>query len=558
VDDDTDDAPMSDRSADLVLRGGSVQTMDAARRWARAIAVRGGRIATVGMDDDVAAAIGPRTRVVELRGRTVLPGFGDAHVHPVTSGVGMAKCDLHSRHGREAALAHVRWYADAHPDLEWIDGEGWAMADYPGGTPRREDLDAIVPDRPVLLYNRDGHGAWVNSRALELAGLTAQTPDPPDGRIERDPDGSPSGTLHEGAIRLVADLLPADTAAQVYEGLLRAQAHLHGLGVTSWQDAAVDGPVHDAYLRAAERGELTARVVGALRWRSRSGRDQIDELLDRRRSATEGRYRATSIKFFQDGVVENFEAGMLEPYLGPDGLPTADRGRSFVDPDELKSHVSALDAAGFQVHFHAIGDRAVRESLDAIEAARAVNGPTDGRHHVAHLQVVHRDDIPRFRRLGAIANAQPLWAVSEPQMELLTIPFLGPERAARQYPFGSLLRAGAMVAMGSDWAVSTPDVMLQAEVAVERVWPPHRGAKEPFLPDERIGLLDALHAFTMGTAYVNHLEHEIGSIEAGKAADLVILDRDVFDRGAGPIGDARVLATFIDGRSVYEVPALEG
>jgi hypothetical protein len=264
------------------------------------------------------------------------------------------------------------------------------------------------------------------------------------------------------------------------------------------------------------------------------------------------------VKIFQDGVIEDFEAGMLEPYLGADGLPTANRGRSFVDPDALLGHVTALDAAGFQVHFHAIGDRAVRESLDAIEAARAANGMTDSRHHVAHIQVIDDLDIPRFQRLAVVANAQPLWAVLEPQMENLTIPFLGPERAARQYPFGSLLRTGALLAMGSDWSVSTPNVLLQAEVAVERVWPEHRGAREALLPDERIGLLDTLHAFTMGTAYVNHLEDEVGSLETGKAADIVVLDRDVFDRQAGAIGDARVVATFVDGRAVYEAADLEG
>jgi len=549
---------MSDRPADLVLRDGSVQTMDAVRRWVRALAVRDGRIASVGTDRDVEPSIGPHTRVVELRGRTVLPGFGDAHIHAVRGGVRLSRCYLHETRGRDDLLAAIRRYADDHPDETWIRGGGWYMADFPGGTPRREDLDRILPDRPAYLRNRDGHGAWVNGRALELAGITAGTPDPSDGRIERDGDGSPSGTLHEGAMDLIGRLLPKDTQTERDHGLLVAQRYLHSLGITNWQDAIVEAPEEATYRAAAERGELTAQVVGALWWDRHRGAEQIDEIIERRRTASHGRFRATAVKIMQDGVPENFSAAMIEPYVDGRGRPTADAGHSFVDPAALKGYVARLDAEGFGVHFHAIGDRAVRESLDAIEEARRVNGMSDGRHHLAHIQVVHPDDIPRFRALRAVANAQPLWACHEPQMDVLTIPFLGPERATRQYPFGSLLRAGAMLAMGSDWTVSTPNVLTEIEVAVTRIAPGSRSKKPAFLPDERLDLPDALHAFTMGTAYVNGLEDEVGSLQAGKAADIVVLDRDVFDREAGPIGDARVVATFIDGRSVYEDATFDG
>src|SRR3990170_775750 len=237
-----DDAPMSDGPADLVLRGGDVQTMDAVRRRTRAVAVSDGRIALVGTDGDVAPLIWPRTRVIELRGRSVLPGFGDAHIHAVRGGVRLSRCYLHETHGRDAVLAAIRRYGDGHPDEPWIRGGGWHMADFPGGTPRHNDLDRIVPDRPAYLRNRDGHGAWVNSRALELAGVTTPTPDPSDGRIERDDDGSPSGTLHEGAMDLVGRLLPADTEAERDEGLRVAQRHLHSLGITNWQDPTVEPP----------------------------------------------------------------------------------------------------------------------------------------------------------------------------------------------------------------------------------------------------------------------------------------------------------------------------
>ncbi len=310
------------------------------------------------------------------------------------------------------------------------------MADFPGGIPDRADLDRVVPDRPVYLESRDGHTAWVNSKALELAGVTADTLDPADGRIERDADGRPSGALQEGAVDLVVRLLPADTPDELVAGLRLAQAELHALGVTNWQDASViPGSGEVAYTTLAGRGELTARVVGALWWDRARGAEQIDELVERRARTAIGRYAPTSVKLFLDGVLENGTGAVLEPYLDDDGRPTANRGMSMIDPEALKAHVTRLDALGFQPHFHAIGERAVREALDAVEAARRANGPTDTRPHIAHIQVIHPDDIGRFRALGVIANAQPYWACHEAQMDELTIPRLGPERSGWQYPF---------------------------------------------------------------------------------------------------------------------------
>jgi predicted amidohydrolase YtcJ len=257
-----------------------------------------------------------------------------------------------------------------------------------------------------------------------------------------------------------------------------------------------------------------------------------------------------------DGVLENFTGAMLEPYGDGHGGVTTNRGLSQIDPEGLKAWVPTLDALGFQPHFHAIGDRAVRESLDAIEAARAANGPSDTRPHIAHIQVIHPGDLGRFRGLDVAANAQPYWACHEGQMDNLTIPFIG-ERWRWQYPFRSLRAAGAVLAMGSDWSVSTPNPLLEMELAVERVADDHRGLLEPLLPDERLELIDALAAFTAGSAYVNHLD-ETGTLEAGKLADLAVLDRDLFDRGAGAIGEARVVGSFIDGRPVYEDAALDG
>ena len=551
---------MADQTADLVLRGGRIATVDPTRPFVTALAVRGGRIVARGGDGEMEGWLGPRTRVVELRGRAVTPGFQDAHTHPVHAGVDHMRCDLTEADGAAACLRAIARYAAGHPDLEWIRGTGWSMGDFPSGTPHRRPLDEIVPDRPVYLSNRDGHGAWVNSRALELAGITAETDDPPNGRIERDEDGRPSGTLQESAKDLVRRLLPPDTPDELEAGLMWAQAHLHRLGITGWQDASVR-PEHEeaAYRTLAADERLTARVVGSLLWDEYTPSTEVVNAaadLAERAKPVVGRYRARSVKLFVDGVIENRTASMLEPYRESGGGAGTDHGYRLFEPALLASVVTALDALRLQPHFHAIGDRAVRDALDAVEAARRANGPSDTRPHIAHIQVVDPTDVPRFGRLGVTANAQAYWAVHESQMDVLTIPLLG-ERWRHQYPFRSLLAAGARLAMGSDWSVSTPDPLLQMEVAVTRVSDDQRNLRAPFLPEESLSLEQALTAFTLGSAWVNHLDGETGSLEIGKAADLVVLDRDLFDRTAGPIGAARVVATFVAGVPVYESPDLD-
>ncbi|MFJ4626213.1 amidohydrolase [Streptomyces sp. NPDC088847] len=536
--------------ADLLFTNGSVLTPEG--RTATAVAVTGDRITAVGRAE-VHDLAGPGTQVVDLAGRLLLPGFQDAHVHPVPAGLELTQCDLTRAKTAEDTIAAVRAYADAHPEREWITGGGWSMEAFEGGTPTKELLDSVVPDRPVYLPNRDHHGAWVNSRALQLAGITRDMPDPADGRIERDASGEPAGTLQEGAMQLVGRLTPPATQADRLAALLHAQRHLHALGITAWQDALVgeflgmDDP-SDAYLAAARDGSLTARVVGALWWDRERGAEQIPELVERRARLSHGRFSAGSVKLMLDGVAETGTAALLDPYLDKCGCATANRGTSFIDPKQLPSYVTELDALGFQCHFHALGDRAVRDALDAVEAARAANGPSDTRPHLAHLQVVHPDDVARFARLGAVANIQPLWAAHEPQMDELTIPFLGPERALWQYPFASLLRSGARLAAGSDWPVSSPDPLAGIHVAVNRVEP--GGAGPVFLPGERLDLAAALTAYTAGSAYANHLD-DTGRVTAGALADLVVLDRDPFAAPPEEIGETRVALTYVGGREVY-------
>jgi predicted amidohydrolase YtcJ len=552
----------SNGSADLVFVNGAVYTVDAVRSWARSVAVKDGRIVAVDVGDGARELAGPGTELVDLEGGMLLPGFQDAHVHPISSGMEMLQCTLNEETTAEGYLRAIGEYAAADPDLAWILGGGWSMDVFPGGTPTKEALDAVVPDRPAFLPNRDGHGAWVNSAALALAGVTRDTPDPADGRIERTADGSPSGTLHEGAQELVSRLAPVPTSDELRDALQRGQAHLHALGITAWQDAIVgsDGSYDslDTYVTAAESGELTARVVGALWWDRERGLEQIDDLIAARARGRAGRFAATSVKIMQDGVCENFTAAVLDPYLDATGAPTSNRGISFVEPALLNEAVTRLDAEGFQVHFHALAERAVREALDAIEAALVANGPSDHRHHIAHIQVVHPDDIPRFRSLNAVANAQPLWAAHETQMDELTIPFLGEPRWRWQYPFASLVRAGATLAMGSDWSVSSADPLQEIHVAVNRrmaaSYPHEVLTHEVFLPEERLDLPTSLAAFTMGSAYVNHLDAETGSIEAGKVADLTVVDRNMFEHPVEEIADAAVLATYVEGVQVYATP----
>ncbi|MHB9755854.1 amidohydrolase [Streptomyces sp. BYX5S] len=545
--------------ADLVFTGGPVHTGSPARTRATTVAVRGERIVAVG-HDEVRELIGPRTEVVDLAGKLLVPGFQDAHVHPVGAGLEMGQCDLSGGTTLAEYREVIAAYAAAHPEAEWITGGGWAMEAFPGGVPSAAELDALVPDRPVYLVNRDHHGAWVNSRALRAAGIDARTPDPADGRIERAADGSPTGTLQEGAANLVGRLLPPVTREEKITGLLRAQAHLHSLGITAWQDALLGEHANlsdptEAYLACADDGSLTARVVGALWWDRARGTEQIEELLARRAADARGRLRATTVKIMQDGVAENGTAALLGPYLDGCGCRSDNSGISFVPPEALKTYVTELDAHGFQVHFHALGDRAVREALDAVEAARRANGWTDTRPHLAHLQVVHPDDIGRFRELGATANMQPLWAAHEPQMDELTIPFLGAERASWQYPFGALLRAGATLAAGSDWPVSSADPLQGIHVAVNRVLADAPAGTPEFLPQQRIGLHDALTAYTSGSAYVNRLDGETGVVAVGHLADLAILDRDPFAGPTTEIAATRVTQTFVGGTRVHSSPS---
>jgi predicted amidohydrolase YtcJ len=507
---------------------------------------------TVGVSGDTIVAITTdpgelsADRIVEMGGRLLLPGFQDAHVHPIHGGMRRLRCDLTDIGDLDEALDRIRTVASS--GVEWVLGGGWSFAWFDRGCPPADLLDRLTGEVPAYLVVRDGHSAWANHAALARAGIHAGTPDPPDGRIERLPDGSPQGTLHEGAMDLVARVTPAPSPALMEEALEEGQRVLFSHGLTAWQDAWIAEAEHRAYRSLAEDGRLAAQVRGAIWWDRARGIEQLEDI---RRMAGEGigGYRPAAVKLMLDGVIENFTASLLDPYVGDHGEGPDHRGIDFIDPDSLGPIVAALEEAGLQCHFHAIGDRAVRSALDAVAFARAQQPDSGLHHHISHLQLVDPHDVPRFAQLGVSANCQTVWACNEPAMTELTIPFLGTERARRQYPFAAIA-AGGHLAMGSDWPVSTPDVMAQIHVAVTRT-PPGDGSVPPLLPEQRLSLAQALLGFTLGSARVNGLESTRGSVAVGKVADLVVLQRDPFEPFVA-LDEIGVDLTVVGGRVVYD------
>jgi hypothetical protein len=538
--------------ADLVLTGGAVYTVDAARSWAEAVAIRGGRIAWVGSDDGAAAWIGPATRVVALGGRFVMPGFHDSHVHPITGGMRTLQCELSGAATAAEAVERVGAYAAAHPGKPWITGRGWELPLFPAANPRKELLDAVVPDRPVYLTAADGHNAWVNSKALALAGVTAATADPPSGRIERDAaTGEPSGCLRENAKALVSRLLPKTTQAERAEGLARTVELAHRAGLVGLFDASVDAIELEVYRDLDRAGRLDLHIGIAMYVDPEKPlAPQVAEIVALRGLDWGPHVHLRSAKLFADGVIESGTAALLAPYVGRG----EDRGGLEWDTAKLAEAAVALDRAGLQLHVHAIGDRAIRATLDAVEAARRANGPRDRRPTLAHIELFDPAEVPRFRTLGAVASFQPLWAWADPYIRDLTEPQLGPERSRRLYPIASLAATGAVIAGGSDWSVSSLAPLEGIEVAVTRRGP-GEGPGPAWLPDERVPLATMLAAYTIGSAYAAFNERESGSLEAGKAADVIVLDRNPFAVPPHEISEIRVLLTLFAGREVWRDPA---
>jgi predicted amidohydrolase YtcJ len=546
--------------ADQVFTNAAVFRYDGAAP-ADTVAIRGDVIVSVGrgVDRDM---LGDRTEVVDLGGASLLPGFIDAHAHPVAAGMTALRCDLSGlRHDRDTYRAAIADYAASHPDETVIAGAGWYGDAFPGGFPTRQDIDSVVAERPVILTSHDFHGAWVNTRALEMAGITAATADPAGGRIVRDDAGEPTGMLMDRAGDAVNHLIPDVTPEFMRRALREAQRRLHSVGVTGWQDAAVGARFFGmednfaTYVEADAAGELTARVVGALWWEAEDGLEQLDGLCARRNVANQRRFAARMVKVMQDGICENCTAAMLAPYRAVAG--DTHTGQSFIEPDELDRITEAVASEGFGIHMHAVGDRAVRECLDALEHAMSARPGSGLRHQIAHLDVVDPQDIPRFGALGVIANIQALWARRDTEIVERKLPLLGPDRERWHFPFGSIQRSGGVLAMGSDWPVTDPNPLWAIHTAVHRTGThadPHAIGDDvfdtPLQAQEKISLRSAITAYTAGSAAANG-QDRTGTIEPGAFADLVVLDQNIFH--AEDIGTVQPVLTMVGGEVVHRV-----
>ena len=544
--------------ADLILHHGKIHTQDSSRTVAEAMALRGNLIVAVGPDATIDALIGAKTKVVDLGGRTVLPGLIDAHTHPAQSAQDLGKCSLGDENMPVAAeLAKIRDCLKANPgspknwfEVVQVNPSGFELT--------AADLDTILPDRPIVLSGTDGHNVWVNHKAMSRIGVTSATKDPAGGRIDRDAKGDPVGVFRDNAQSIVLDHMPKPSVAQEAQRLDKAFAEMRAVGITSVQDAAVDEHLMEIYKRLYDTHRLKMRVRGSFHL---ADPDAAPDALIAAAKAFRTRWavdpdflRADAVKIFADGVIEypSQTAALLEPYLDADGKPTDRVGPTYFAQGSLNRIVAGADAEGFTVHIHAIGDRAVRSALDAFAYARRQNGTRDNRDQIAHLELVDPADYPRFKQLGVIANFQLDWAMVDDYISGGTLPYIGPARAARLYPARSLRDAGATIAGGSDWNVSTFDPFEAMERGVTR-----RIArdKEALVPEQSLTLQDMVDAYTVNAAYALSQDKTTGSLEVGKRGDLIIVDQDIFAADPYQVHATKVLATYLDGKEVYARPA---
>jgi len=558
-------AAMANEPADTVLMDGKIYTVNAARSWAEAVAIKGERIVFVGSDENAQRLIGEGTQVIDLAGRMMLPGFQDSHIHPISANLKSSMCNLYGLPSVPAYMEAIERCVAEYGDSEWIHGTGWSHQMFPDDAkPTSSMLDAIAPNVPLTLSSYDGHSLWANSRAMQIAGVNAETADAEAGEIVRYPGTmEPTGLFLEDPQSLVLAARPPYASEVLYDGLMTVQKYLNSLGVTSVQDALVDlveggeYGVLPTYQKAARQGELTLRVVGSMYWEPAKGMEQVADLVRARKRFTGGLFRATTVKIWYDGVMHTRTSKLIEPYADRE----SETGMSLVSPERLNELSIALDREGFQLHFHADGDLAIRESLDAVEAAVAENGRSDNRHHIAHLELIHPDDIPRFRELSVIANVQPMWSTYPPYISDLIDNKIGEKRSRWLHINKSFLDHGAMVAYGSDWFVTSPNPMDSIEAAVTRIRPQlppdTKRHSSPLLPGENVGVADAIASYTINGAYLNHQEDETGSIEVGKYADLVVLDQNLFDVEPFRISETKVLVTIMNGDIVHDQRPLD-
>lgn len=562
-------AAANSTAADRVLTDGSIYTVDRDRPWARALAIDGGRIVYVGGSDGARRYIGPKTKVTDLDDRMVMPGLEDGHTHPSAAGEVLSSCSLDYEPLTVADFQQrIQACLDATSDKEpdgWLEVSAWFAEETqpPGTVITKSALDALDTERPIVVYNADGHKSLTNSRGLELAGIDDDTPDPPGGVIDRDPSGEATGLLFETAQRLVASLVPDPTFAEELDYARIAIAEMTRNGITSGMDAAGGADALRVFDALRRKGELDVRLAVASVLDAAAA-DELPSTLRRLRRLRD-RYHSPrlwtdTVKIFGDGVLEYpaQTAALLEPYLVEEGgswVPGPSSGELQVAPDAMRKIVKAVDRRGWQVHVHAIGDAAVREALDAFQAARRANDVSGwgNRDTITHLQLVHPDDYARFERLRVIADMQMQWFQRDGYSVDAVESFIGPERFARMYPAGSLLDAGAKVSGASDWPVDPLAPFSSLERAVTRTADPWSGYPDaPLNADEAISLRDAVRAYTINSAFQLGQERTNGSLEKGKQADLIVLDRNLFEVPIDDVGDTNVELTMVGGDVVYE------
>ncbi|MGE0039626.1 MAG: amidohydrolase [Vicinamibacterales bacterium] len=539
---------------DLIIVNGRVYTADPGGRFAEAVAIQGNKILQVGSNAEIRRLRRAQTTVIDAEGGTVLPGFDDAHVHFLSGGLGLTGIALDDARSVEAVDEAVTAWAEVHPERPWVTGRGWYYDVFPGSQPTRQALDRLVADRPAYLVAFDGHTAWVNSAALTAAGITRRTPNPPNGEIVKDPrTGEPTGVLKESAMDLVATRVPPPTRDEQLDAIRAAMARANAVGVTSIQNASGTPEELELYDTLRRDGDLTVRVYSAL-----SADGSLDDATLARFDALRRRYpddplfKTGAVKLILDGVVESFTAALLEPYA----TSPKERGTPTMTPETLDRVVRRLDADGWQILIHAIGDRSVRMALDAYAAAERANPePARGRRHrIEHIETIDPADVPRFAELGVVASMQPYHAVPVVGPSDVWTANLGPERASRGWMFETLRTSGARLAFGSDWPVAGLDPLPGLHVAVNRTT--LEGLPEGGLvPGERLALSAAIDAYTRNAAWASFDEHRKGVLARDMLADLVILSRDVFALAPDHITDAQVTTTIFDGRVVYERPA---
>ncbi|HEX4299703.1 MAG TPA: amidohydrolase, partial [Gammaproteobacteria bacterium] len=519
----------------LVLHDGAIYTLDDKQPWASAVVIHDGRIAYVGDETGLKPYL-DGARVIDLHGEMVLPGFHDAHIHPMSGAMRLIGCRLGD--AKTVQQLHDGLRAEAATRHPWVFCNGVPEAFAKDLS--RAKLDELVPDRPAFVRTFDGFTGWANSKAFAAAGIDPDGTGPVTEGLERDPKThKPTGLLTGDATSLVRNHVPSPTEAQYREALRRASGMANGFGITSMFDAVTDPDMLQAYHDADLAGELTLRVVGAQRVDPGLGVRQVDDFIQRRDAMRGPRFRADAAKIFMDEEIFEHTAAMLAPYAdAPDS-----RGPVYTQEQiaELDAIVTRLDAADFLIHFHAMGDAAVRTALDALEQAAHTDGAKDRRHQIAHDGVVDPADIPRFGKLGVAANFSSIWFQADDAAYAPTLAALGPERSRWMYPIASIANAGGRLTGGSDWPQESMNPLDFIQYAVTRQ--PLDGGKPPLQPEQRITLAQAIAAYTKDAAWAVRDDKLDGTLEVGKAADLVVLDQNLFKIGVMSIHKTHVLLT---------------